>query len=145
MQNPSPSIFPFTHFVRRLSLRGEVDLSRKQSTISSLLARAASCTALPTCTSRIAWGRVFSARSVARAFASWSGSYTRISNLLRMDRISSRTARASGTLDSVLLALFLARAVHSALLAAGAGGFLGADTLAGAAAAGCWFNHFDGG
>lgn len=47
-------------------------------------------------------------------------------------------------MDGVLGGLLLAGAVHRGLLAAGAGRFLCADTLLGSAAAGGWFDHFEG-
>jgi hypothetical protein len=54
-----------------------------------------------------------------------------------------RTARASGTSDSVLGGGFVAGAGEGGLLAAGAGRLLGADAGIGLATAGCWLDHFE--
>lgn len=62
--------------------------------------------------------------------------------LLRERENEGLTARTPRTRNAVLRSLLLAGALHGGLLAAGAGGFFGAHALGGAAAAGCWLDHF---
>jgi hypothetical protein len=57
--------------------------------------------------------------------------------------IKALTTRASRSTDTILIRLLLAIALHGALLAAGAGGFALANAGVGAAATGCWFDHFE--